>query len=112
MPHFYAIGWMHREDYERAGFSLLPVIDCSGRRISRQALLFITLLIITSLLPYFSALAGTFYMVGALILGIAFLVFGFYFAASLTRASAQILFGFSALYLPVLLLLLIMDKTS
>ena len=49
MPHFYAIGWMHREDYERAGFSLLPAIDCSGRRISRQALLFITLLSVASL---------------------------------------------------------------
>jgi protoheme IX farnesyltransferase len=112
MPHFYAIGWMHREDYERAGFSLLPVIDCSGRRISRQALLFITLLNIASLLPYFSGIAGAFYMVGALILGISFLVFGFYFARSLTRTSAQILFGVSALYLPVLLLLLIIDKTS
>ena len=67
---------------------------------------------IASLLPYFSGIAGNFYMVGALILGIAFLIFGFYFAGSLARVSAQILFVFSALYLPVLLLLLIMDKTS
>ena len=111
MPHFYAIGWMHRKDYERAGFSLLPVVDCSGQRIRRQALIFITLLIPASLLPYFSGIAGTVYLAGAVILGVSFFVFGFHFARSLTHASARILFIFSVLYLPVLLILLIVDKT-
>jgi len=112
MPHFYAIGWMHREDYERAGFSLLPVIDCGGQRISRQALFFISFLIMASLLPYLSGIAGTAYMAGAVILGISFLAFGLHFARSLTRISAQFLFVASALYLPMLLILLVLNKTS
>ncbi len=30
MPHFYAIGWMYRQDYARAGFPMLPVVDEAG----------------------------------------------------------------------------------
>jgi protoheme IX farnesyltransferase len=111
MPHFYAIGWMHREDYRRAGFSLLPAIDCSGQRISRQALLFISLLMMAASLPYFMDLAGAAYMIGAVILGLIFLLFGVHFARSLTSESARSLFVVSALYLPALFILLILDKT-
>jgi protoheme IX farnesyltransferase len=112
VPHFYAIGWMHREDYKQAGFSLLPVIDGSGKRIRRQALLFIALLVIAASFPYITGLAGAVYITGSIVLGIAFLAFGIYFAHSLTKASARYLFVASALYLPFLLILLILDKTS
>jgi len=112
MPHFYAIGWMHREDYKRAGFSLLPAVDLSGRRISRQAMLFIALLVIATVLPYLFGMAGAVYMTGAAAAGLAFLGFGLHFARSMTTASARLLFTVSALYLPVLLIFLISNKVS
>ncbi len=112
MPHFYAIGWMHREDYKRAGFLLLPAIDRSGRRISRQTLIFIVLLVLVSTLPYLSGTAGPIYMTGTSVAGIAFLSFGLNFARSMTTVSAQFLFIASAIYLPALLTLLIVDKIS
>ncbi len=112
MPHFYAIGWMHREDYRRAGFSLLPVMDDSGRRISRQALFFIALLVIVTSLPYIAGTAGIVYMIGSTVTGIAFLAFGWHFARSNTTGSARLLFIASALYLPVLLALLVLNKNS
>jgi protoheme IX farnesyltransferase len=32
MPHFFAIGWIHRADYRAAGLPLLPAIDETGGR--------------------------------------------------------------------------------
>jgi protoheme IX farnesyltransferase len=110
MPHFYAIGWLNREDYRRAGFSLLPAIDRSGNRIGRQALLFIALCVMATLLPYPFGNAGRLYAAGAVVAGIAFLAFGWHFARSRTSASARLLFNASALYLPLLLTLLVIDK--
>src|SRR5881396_752151 len=66
LPHFYAIGWMYREDYARAGFPILPVIDASGRRTSWQASLFILALILVTLIPVVAGLAGYYYLAGAL----------------------------------------------
>jgi protoheme IX farnesyltransferase len=112
LPHFYSIGWMHREDYARAGLPVLSVIDLSGQRTGHQATLFIAVLIACTLLPACIGLAGPAYLVGAAALGSAFLAFGIHFARLRNRLSAQRLFVVSALYLPALLILLLLDKTA
>jgi protoheme IX farnesyltransferase len=112
LPHFYSIGWMHREDYARAGLSVLSVIDSSGRRTGRQATAFIAILIVCTLLPACIGLAGPAYVVGALTLGSVFLAFGIHFARLRDSLSARMLFVVSALYLPALLLLLMFDKLA
>jgi heme o synthase len=110
LPHFYSISWMHREDYEKAGLPVLSVVDKTGRRTARQALLAITLLIGSSLLAAFIGLAGTSYLVGAMLLGCAFLAYGIHFARQRNHISAHRLFIASALYLPSLLILLLIAK--
>jgi heme o synthase len=110
LPHFYSIGWMHREDYGRAGIPVLTVIDRSGHRVGRQTVIFISALIVASLILVFFGFAGWIYLVGAAALGSAFLAFGIHFARTLDRLSARLLFLASALYLPILLLLLVFDK--
>src|SRR5206468_9592265 len=40
IPHFMAIAWMYRDDYGKAGFPMLPVVDPVGRRAGRQAVLY------------------------------------------------------------------------
>jgi protoheme IX farnesyltransferase len=112
LPHFYSIGWMYREDYARAGLPVLSVIDWSGKRTGRQAVLFISVLIIFTLLPYRTGLAGLSYLAGALILGAAFLAFGIHFAHLRDRPSARRLFIASSVYLPVLLILLMLDRLA
>ena len=110
IPHFYAIGWMYRDEYARAGLPVLSVIDSSGQRTGRQSVAFIAILIAASLSPSFIGLAGPAYRVGAVVFGFVFLGYGIHFARSLDRFSARRLFLISALYLPALLLLLVLDR--
>jgi protoheme IX farnesyltransferase len=112
LPHFYSIGWMYREDYARAGLPVISVIDLSGQRTGRQAIMFISMLIIFTLLPFRIGMAGLGYLAGATVLGSVFLIYGISFARSRNHDSAQRLFVVSALYLPALLVLLMLDKIT
>ncbi len=110
VPHFMAIAWMYREEYAKAGFKMLPVLDPQGRRTGRQAVLHALALLAVSLLPFLSRLAGPVYLAGALLLGAAFLVCAVQFARQLTLSRARQLFFASILYLPLLLGLMVLDK--
>jgi protoheme IX farnesyltransferase len=110
LPHFYAIGWMYRDDYAVAGFPMLPVLDATGGRTSRQASLYILGLIGISSLPSFTGMAGLVYLGGAMILGAFFLWFGIRFAQARDRVSARTLFFASIAYLPAVLVLMMVDK--
>jgi heme o synthase len=112
IPHFYSIGWLHREDYRRAGFPILSVIDRSGRRTGCQVVLFIAILIFCTLIPAAMGLSGQRYAAGAIVFGSIFLAYGIHFARLRDRLSAHRLFVVSALYLPALLILLLTDKFS
>jgi protoheme IX farnesyltransferase len=110
LPHFYAIGWMYREDYARAGFPMLPIIDLSGTRTSRQVNLYIVALIIVTVLPSLMHLAGYAYLCGAIALGFLFLAYGTVFSRLRDHGSARRLFLVSVCYLPILLALMAIDK--
>ncbi len=112
MPHFCAIGWMYRDDYARAGLPVLSVVDSSGQRTGRQAVAFILALIPFSLLPPLFGMAGPAYAAGAAGFGLIFLGCGIGFAQRRTFTSARRLFIASALYLPGLFLLLVLDKLA
>src|SRR4029077_20901322 len=58
MPHFLAIAWLYRDDYERAGIPLLPVLEPDGRRTGQQAFLYAAALWPVSLMPMLVGLAG------------------------------------------------------
>src|SRR5436190_11094131 len=103
LPHFLAIAWMYREEYAKAGFKMLPVIDPQGHRTGRQAVSHTLGLLPVSLAPFLFHLAGPAYLIGALILGVVFLWYAVQFSRSLTRAKARQLFLVSILYLPLLL---------
>jgi len=110
MPHFLAIAWIYREDYARAGFKMLPVIDPQGRRTGRQALGHTLVLLPVSLCPFLFKLTGPVYLAGALLLGLAFLWFALQFSRHLTAPRARQLFYASILYLPLLLAVMVLDK--
>jgi len=108
-PHFYAIAWMYRDDYARAGIRMLPVVEPSGESTARRILLFSLVLIPISVLPKFFAMAGNFYLFGALALGLMFLwaCVRVLFDRTIPRAR-QVLLA-SVVYLPLLYGLLVLD---
>jgi heme o synthase len=110
LPHFLAIAWMYREDYARAGFPMLPVLEPDGRSTGRQAVLYAAALLPLSLAPTLMHMAGEFYFAGALVLGVAFLALTARFARTRsTREARQVFFG-SIIYLPLLWILMIANK--
>lgn len=112
IPHFMAIAWMYRDDYARAGFRMLPVLDPDGHRTSRQALSHTLALLFASLCPFAFKVAGPVYLAGALVLGAAFLWCAVQFSRQLTLARARLLFLASILYLPLLLAVMVLDKVK
>ena len=108
-PHFYAIAWMFKEDYQNAGFKMLPVVDPSGRSTFRQTLLYSGLLIGVSLLPTVIGMTGKVYCYGALIMGLALFSVGVLLTRTRTFLDAKRLLKASVIYLPLLLLLIIVD---
>jgi protoheme IX farnesyltransferase len=110
LPHFMAIAWIYRAEYERAGFKMLPVIDPQGHRTARQAVGYTLALLPLSLCPYVFGLTGPIYLTGALILGLSFLWSAVRFYRRLTVPCARQLFYVSILYLPLLLAVMVLDK--
>ncbi|MCC7157169.1 MAG: protoheme IX farnesyltransferase [Bryobacterales bacterium] len=109
-PHFYAIAWMYRDDYARAGIQMLPVVEPDGRSTARQILLFALLLLPVSLLPGFLRMSGFFYLGAALLLGLWFLRSARAVALERSYASARGVLRASVLYLPLLYAALILDR--
>jgi protoheme IX farnesyltransferase len=112
LPHFLAIAWMYREEYEKAGFKMLPAIDPQGHRTGRQAVSHTLGLLPVSLCPFLFHVTGAVYLVGALVLGLAFLWFAVQFARQMTVPRARQLFFVSILYLPLLLVMMVLDKVK
>lgn len=112
LPHFLAIAWMYREEYERAGFKMLPVVDPEGYRTGRQAVSHTLGLLPVSLCPFLFHTTGPIYLAGALVLGAAFLWYAIQFARYMTVSRARQLFFVSILYLPLLLVMMVLDKVK
>jgi protoheme IX farnesyltransferase len=110
LPHFLAIAWMYREEYAKAGFKMLPLIDPMGDRTAGQALSHTLGLLPISLCPYLFHLTGPVYLFGALLLGLGFLWFAIQFSRDHTVTRARALFFASIMYLPLLLSVMVLDK--
>jgi protoheme IX farnesyltransferase len=111
LPHFLAIAWMYREDYARAGFPMLPVLEPDGRSTGRQSVLYAAALVPLSLAPTLMRMAGEAYFAGALVLGLAFLWVTLRFARTRSAGDARRVFFGSIVYLPLLWILMIVNKT-
>ncbi|HIF82565.1 MAG TPA: protoheme IX farnesyltransferase [Candidatus Marinimicrobia bacterium] len=108
-PHFYAIAWMCKDDYARADFKMLPVIEPDGARTIRQIFWHLLLMIPVSLLPVVEGSLGKFYLVGVTIISCAFFFSAIPMARNKSRESALLLLKASVFYLPALLIIIIID---
>jgi heme o synthase len=118
-PHFMAIGWMHREDYARAGIRLtstLPNTRNAARSTVIQALFYAAIMIPVSLWPTYLHTTGYPYAVIATILGFGYLWYTIRFAriisnpdSEASRLVARNLLRASVIYLPLLLAAMMLD---
>jgi protoheme IX farnesyltransferase len=110
-PHFYAIAWMYREDYARAGILMLPVVEPDGASTGRQIVAYAALLVPISLAPTWLGLTGSVYFFGALAVSLFYLFFGVLCARRKTGVQARRLLQASVLYLPLIYCFLVLNKT-
>lgn len=109
LPHFYAIAWLYRDDYQTAGLCMVSVHDPKGIRTGVHAAISALILLPVSLLPIWIGHASLFYGFIAGILSLAFVAAAFYFALHPDRPRARILFLASIIYLPLILTALTLD---
>ncbi|HTB82424.1 MAG TPA: heme o synthase [Candidatus Sulfotelmatobacter sp.] len=110
LPHFFAIAWLYRDEYAKAGFVMLPNIDPDGRRTGQQSVSNTIALLFVSLCPFALGMSGRIYLVAAVILGAAFLFCAIRFSRRLDNRSAKLMFFLSIIYLPLLLVAMVFDK--
>jgi protoheme IX farnesyltransferase len=110
MPHFFAIAWMYREDYARAGFEMISKDDNTGARSASQSVLFCILLLLISGIPEFLGLVSAVYLIIELVLNGLFIFVAMRFLRTQQRADARRLFLTSIAYLPLLLAGLVLTK--
>jgi protoheme IX farnesyltransferase len=108
-PHFFSLAWLYREDYARAGLSMLPVVEGNGIGTSRRIVATTVALLAASFLPVVFQSAGVVYAVSAGVLGTGLLVLGCHFSRDRSPLRARRLFLASVAYLPVLLAILVFD---
>ncbi len=103
--HVLALGWTLREDYERAGFHLIPPV--SSRVVAVFLVGYAGALVLASALPAFLGMAGGPYFAGAMALGATMLAASAAFLLKPTRQRCRRVFVGSLLYHPLLLALMV-----
>ncbi len=109
LPHFFAIAWIYRQDYSRAGFKMLSVVDPTGTRIAKEIMIYSLIVLLASLVPALTGMNGFIYYGGAFLLGIWFLASSFHAAFGL-EANSRSFFKKSVFYLSLLFLLMMVDR--
>ena len=110
IPHFMAIAWLYRDDYAKAGFPMLPVIEPDGRRAGRHALWYSLALVPVSVMPTLTGISGWLALAAAAVMTAGMVFLAARFSANRTEATARQLFFASITYLPLLWITMIVDK--
>ena len=109
-PHFYSIAWMYRDDYARSGYRMLAVEDKEGDRTAHQMVVYSLVLLPCSLLPALMGLTGSLYFIAALLLSGLLVWASLAFARERSTHRARLLLRSTLLYLPVLWVMLVVDR--
>lgn len=115
-PHFWAIAWVLHEDYQRAGFQLLPLREGRTKRSARIILLYTLFLVPVSLMPWAlpvgAPVTGSIAMAAALVCGGVMVYYAWQLARSGEVKDARKLMFASFFYLPVVQVFYWLDKTA
>ena len=107
-PHFWALAVARTGDYAKAGIPMLPVTH--GEKLTKSFIVYYTiLLIVVTLLPYLTGMSGSFYLLGAILLGGGFLYYALRLKLAEGAETAMQTFAYSISYLMALFLFLLVD---
>jgi protoheme IX farnesyltransferase len=109
-PHFWAIAWVIHEDYQSAGFSLLPASNGKSKESAYQIALYSLALAPFSLLPWLLGWTGTVSFVIVCICSVWFFVLAYRLYISLETSDARKLMFASFVYLPIIQFIYVFDK--
>ncbi len=112
LPHFLAIAWIYREDYEKAGFRMISEGEQGASNTGKSAVLYTLALIPAAISPFLLGISSVIYCAGAVTLSLYFAVLSWKFSREMTLESARRLFYYSLLYLPLLLGLMVWDRAA
>mgnify|MGYP003824696091 CR=1 FL=1 len=110
IPHFWSIAWLLNEDYQKAGYHLLPSSDGKNRTTALQNIPYLVCLIAVSTLPYAFGFTGIISLAISLIAGLFFLIKGIQLATDISDKSARSLMFASFMYIPVVFIAFVLDK--
>jgi len=106
-PHFLAIGWIYRADYQQARLKMLPSFSDQGRRAGLVASAYAAAFVPVSLLPVYAGMTGRYYFMAAALLSGIYMVATLRFATSRTTDRARSLLFVSLVILPILLAVMV-----
>lgn len=109
-PHFWSIAWVLDEDYQKAGFFMLPFGRGKDSTSAYYIFIYTVAMVLVTLFPSFLQLVGVLYTVLVSVMGLFFLLLTLIHMSSLTNISARRVMFFSFFYLPIVQLLLAFDK--
>jgi len=110
LPHFLSLAWMYREQYERAGFRMLPSVQGGEQAVCQTTVVSAVMLLPLSLLIVSLRMAGIAYAIFAILVGIWFVWKAVQFYRNRSRSTARRAFLASLLYLPLLLLAMVFNR--
>ena len=110
IPHFYSLAIIYKEDYKLGGFKMLPGNANSSNMVNFQIIFFTMALIYSSIGIYILNLTSFIYVVGAVLLGLVFLIYSSIIIFDYSSKAVKNIFIFSIIYLPSLLLLILIDS--
>jgi protoheme IX farnesyltransferase len=111
IPHFLALAWLHREDYARGGFRMLPTVDRDGVLTGRVILLYALGLLPVCMAASLTGISGPLFLITSQVVGLAFAALAWHMMNRRTATAARRLFLASLLYLPVVLGLMVADAS-
>jgi protoheme IX farnesyltransferase len=110
IPHFLALAWMLRDDYAKAGFRMLPLIDPLGHLTCLMIVLYSLALLPMGLAVTVTGQAGYLFGAASLALGLGFFLLALKLRRMKTARNARRVFLASLVYLPLLMLFLVLDR--
>ena len=113
-PHFWAIAWLAHDDYQKAGYHMLPFRAGRTKESAWQILMYTAFCIPASLLPWAlpagSPMVGNIALSVAILCGIGFMIPAVKLFRTLDRKHARQLMFASFAYLPVVQIAYVLDK--
>ena len=111
-PHFWAIAWVSHDDYQKAGYQLLPSSLGRSKQSAFQILIYSIALIPFSLIPWLLDWTGNTTFVIAALLGTLFFIYAYKLYLSQEDADARKLMFASFVYLPIIQFTYVLDKVE